>query len=297
MARVGRSSRRRAVRAFAPGHLTAAFVPDLEARDPRGRGSVGVGLVLDVGVRATARYDATGPRRTRLRSSPRNSLRISREVARRLRGDAPGTLTIDLDHDLPIGQGLGMSAAGAVATALAVGELFEVDPARRWATAHLADLTLRGGLGGVAAIDGGGIDHRSRAGIPPWGAVSHTRARGRVLLVPLGPPMPSPEILGDARRLAKLRRVGRALLDELDFPLTLPRLLDLANRFTDGIGLATPKVSRRLGALRADGGPFALAMFGNLAYTAGTGRLPAVPGSRAVRVGIGQRGAHLVDAE
>src|SRR5580692_2923567 len=100
-------------RAFAPGHITGFFVPDLTARDPRRRGSTGAGIVLDRGVAARAPFDPSGPTPLRLSSRPRMALPISRDVAQRLRVGTPGSLEILLDHDLPVGQGLGMSAAGA----------------------------------------------------------------------------------------------------------------------------------------------------------------------------------------
>src|SRR5271154_6986697 len=53
--RAGRGETRRA-RAFAPAHVTGYFSPDLGSRDPRGRGSVGAGLVLDAGAVAEAAW-------------------------------------------------------------------------------------------------------------------------------------------------------------------------------------------------------------------------------------------------
>ncbi|HKV89750.1 MAG TPA: hypothetical protein VJQ43_00960, partial [Thermoplasmata archaeon] len=66
---------------FAPGHVSGIFAPRLAARDPRARGSVGAGLVLDVGVRATAHWTPGKTGRTSVRSDPPCALPISTEVA------------------------------------------------------------------------------------------------------------------------------------------------------------------------------------------------------------------------
>src|SRR5580700_10291312 len=91
--------------AFAPGHLTGIFAPRLAARDPRARGSVGAGLVLDLGVRATAHWSVGANDEVVVRGPPSGPMPISLESARRVKGERRGRLTVDLVHDLPIGRG------------------------------------------------------------------------------------------------------------------------------------------------------------------------------------------------
>lgn len=299
MAAVGRSSDVRRARAFAPGHLSGFFAPELSARDPRARGSVGAGLVLDRGVTAEARWTPSGPTALRLSGRPRRPFPVSREVARRLRAGRPGTLEVDLAHELPIGQGFGMSAAGALATALAVGRLFRVPVAKCLSTAHLADLSHRGGLGGVAALGGGGLEWRRRAGVPPWGRVDHRPLSVEVYLAELGPPIPSPSVLGDPARLAALERAGRAELRRFARTPTLAAFLDGAERFTDRVGLLDDARRARMVAARRDGWRVAQAMFGRTLFAVRDPRAAPRrsdgptrgPPGRWWRVGTGRAGA------
>src|SRR5271157_6237018 len=98
-------SRARSVRAFAPGHVTGVFRPDLTHRDPRGRGSVGAGVVLELGARAEARF-IPGPRsRVHLLGDGPGPWPISEDVARRMAPEEPGTLTVQLTHELPVARG------------------------------------------------------------------------------------------------------------------------------------------------------------------------------------------------
>ena len=288
--------------AFAPGHVTGVFAPELSSRDPRGRGSVGAGLVLELGVHATARWRPAG-RTPRLQISSRETahLPISRDVARRLLAGRRGNLTIALRHELPIGQGFGMSAAGALATGLAVASVLGLPRARAVQTAHLAELFGGGGLGGVAAILGGGLEIRERPGIPPLGRVRHRRFPIPLILIVVGGALPSPKLLRDPRFLERVRRGARGSIPRLRSRPSAATFLGEAERFTDRLGLAPPAVRRRLTALRATGAWAAQSMFGESVFVAPRTRgqrravLALVERARlpAIEIATARRGAHL----
>ena len=304
MVGLGPKSRPTAARAYAPAHLTGFFVPEHSGRDPRARGSLGAGLVLDRGVRASATIEGGGPKRLRFRTTPRTATTISRDAAGRLRAGTPGSLRVELLHELPIGQGLGMSAAGALATSLAVARLVGTSRLRAAEVAHLAELTHRGGLGGVAAIlDGGGLECRRTPGVPPFGRVTHRPARARLLLLTVGPPIPSQAVLSDAPRIARLRRAGRAALRRYLRGPGLDRFFVESERFTDEVDLADARLRNELDRWRSAGWYAAQAMFGRVVFAMPrTGRLdaealrnaPRVPGVRRTVVAIGTRGAGWV---
>jgi pantoate kinase len=248
--------------AIAPAHLTGIFAPASQARDPRGRGSIGAGLVLDAGVQAQAEWRPAGRAMVRLRSDAVGPLPISHEVARRVLAFRPGHLTIELRHGLPIGQGFGMSAAGALATALATARAVGGPLPEARQIAHLADLFGGGGLGGVSAILGGGLEIRRRPGIPPWGTVRHLPVRGTVFLIVTGAPLPSPQLLGDPRFLARVERAAGPGLDRLIRHPSLVDFLDEAERFTDALQVGPGTVLRWARRLRSDDVAVAQAMFG-----------------------------------
>ncbi len=92
--------------AFAPAHVTGLFVPDLQSSDPRGRGSRGAGLVLELG--ATAAAEVTPGIRARLRVVDTGGTRlpITEEAARHLVPRGAGAVTVRVRHDLPGGSGV-----------------------------------------------------------------------------------------------------------------------------------------------------------------------------------------------
>lgn len=289
--------------AVAPGHVTGVFRTDARARDPRARGSVGAGVVLELGARATARFRTGGARRLRVSDEDGRSLPISRDVARRLFRSTEGTLTVELAHDLPVGQGFGMSAAGATATALAVASLFRIPRAHAIEVAHLADLYGGGGLGGVAAILGGGLEVRRRPGVPPFGNVVHRPFGPDLLVGTVGPPIPSPDVLGSSKLLRRIDAAHR-VWEELGDRPTPEELLAASERFTDRVRLAPARLSGVLRGLRRRGAWAAQAMFGSTFFAMPQGPVERTAvvewlqgrGLRAVELGAATRGPTTVSA-
>jgi pantoate kinase len=300
---VGRGpARASSARAFAPAHVTGFFAPDLRERDPRGRGSVGAGLVLSAGVTATATWRRAAATRIHVASREDRTLSISEDVAVRLVGARRGHLTVELVHDLPIGQGFGASAAGALATALAVTGALRDTRARPFEVAHLADLFGGGGLGGVAALGGGGLEVRERAGIPPWGHVRHRRFPWPVFIVVAGPPIASPPLLRDAAFLARVSEAGSAALRRFRTDPSPRRFLGESEAFTDVIALGDARLRRLLLQLRGTGASVAQAMFGRSLFA-----VPRSAGARrrllqelerrrlpAVELATARRGGHRI---
>ena len=291
----------RRARAFAPGHVTGVFRPDTSSRDPRGRGSVGAGVVLELGVVAEATLSPGPELRVRVAADGTTPLPISEEVARRMARGLRGTVSVHLRHELPIGQGFGMSAAGSLATALAVGELSHRPRAARVQTAHLSDLFGGGGLGGVAAILGGGLEVRTRAGVPPWGRVEH-RAFGPALLVGVvGRPIPSPSVLGSPESLRRILEASEGW-ERLGRSPTPSEFFRHCERFTDRAGLATPAIERAVSFLRRRDAWACQAMFGQSFFALPRSAIARsrclewlrAEGVRAVEIRAASSGAHLL---
>lgn len=260
--------------AFAPSHVTGIFVPATGASDPRARGSLGAGLVLDVGVVADATW-VPGPRTTvEVRGAAPFGYEISAEAARHLLGPARGRLSVRIDGDLPVSQGFGTSAAGALATALAVAAALRRPRARAIEIAHLADLFGGGGLGGVAAISGGGgLELRTSPGIPPFGAVAWRRYDAPLALGAVGRPLSTRALLADPRWQRRFG-AGAALFRRLAAEPTEEGFWSASERFTDTVRLASPRLRAVLRALRRRGARAAQAMLGQSYFA----RLP--PGRR-----------------
>ncbi len=296
------TGRPRAGRAFAPGHLTGIFrAAGDDAPDPRARGSIGVGLVLELGARAEARWEP-GPRRSiAVRSRDGAPLPITQEAVRRLVGDRRGRMRVDLHHELPIGQGFGMSAAGTLAAALAVSRAIGAPRRRAIEVAHLAELDGGGGLGGVAAILGGGLEIRRRPGVPPWGRIDHRPGPARIWVALAGRGMATPPLLSDPDQMHRVLAASSRLPALLRAP-SIAGFARASERFTDRLGLAPPPLRAALRRLRRSGAWAAQSMFGASLFAIPRSRAAeprirralAELGLPAVEIGCAVRGAHLL---
>lgn len=258
------------VEAFAPGHITGIFSPRLEAADPLARGSIGAGIVLDLGARARVTVQPAAPGRGELRLTCNGrpaELPITERALRVLMTPGHHAVDVDVVHDLPLSQGFGMSAAGTLAASLALAEALGRPTSEAVGAAHRAELDLHGGLGGIPAILGGGLEVRRRPGVPPHGVVERTPGREGLFVATLSEPLPSPPLLSEPDFLRRVSRAAERLLEEVPRPpLPLPALLRTSEQFTDALGLVPPRLKAIIDGCREVGCPTAQAMLGNTLF-------------------------------
>lgn len=259
------------VEAFAPGHITGIFSPHLEEVDPLARGSTGAGLVLDLGARARVSVEPVAPGKGELRLTSGGKvvgLPITERALRVLLSPGHHRVIVEVSHDLPTSQGFGMSAAGTLAAALGVAKALGLPTHDAVAAAHRAELDLHGGLGGIPAILGGGLEVRRRAGLPPLGRVERTEGREGIFVASLPETLPSPPLLREPDFLRRVSRAAERLLDELPPPpVPLLSLLRASEQFTDALGLAPPRLRALIEGCRESGCPTAQAMLGNTIFS------------------------------
>ncbi len=132
---------------FAPGHVSLTFAvwPD---EDPLKMGSTGIGLVLPQGVYCAVVDEQSESSENIVMC---NGKQINDSVTLRaleLIGFENRGLTVYLRRDLPLGNGLGISGASALAACLEL----EKDLDKSVRAAHQAEIEFKTGLGDVMAI-------------------------------------------------------------------------------------------------------------------------------------------------
>jgi pantoate kinase len=289
--------------AFAPGHVTGIFLPRREAADPLAQGSLGAGVVLDLGSRACAWAGPAPPGGGTLTLLDRGRpvrWPITEDAIRRIPGTQDHHLRVELVHELPVSQGLSMSAAGSLAASLAVAREIRRPESEAVAAAHRADLELHGGLGGVASILGPGLEVRRAPGIPPHGVIERTSLKLGFFLATTGAPLPSPPLLSDPAFLQRVTRAAERSMGALPPPPVAWELaLQVFERFTDELALAPPPLRRVIDELRYQRVRCAQAMLGNtlLVWAGDTeGEARAISTLRRAhltpwRLHVGERGA------
>ncbi|MDO5853394.1 MAG: pantothenate kinase [Thermoplasmata archaeon] len=251
--------------AFCPGHVSCIFQP-VSSYDVMSTGSRGVGIRLSIGARATVEERDDGAVNIWL-DGVQSIAHITRKAAEDL---APGRgFDIRIENALPVSQGFGMSAAGAIAASLCIAEITGQSRTRAFAAAHAAEVMGGGGLGDVSAIVAGrDVPIRTVAGFPPHGTVVNAGFRfPRLTLVVLGQQLETDSVLGDSRRLAAIREASAAAMDDFEASPTYQNLFEASNRFSSESGLESPAIRRVIESLNAKGFNAGMCMLGNSVFT------------------------------
>ena len=155
------------------GHVTLLFSIHSDSILPRNQGSKGAGLCLEHGVVAQVKLaenedeivinDMHGEQ-----LELENGLYVDLLDAFRNLFNISQNVRIEIDLQLPLSQGFGMSAAGLLATSFALGELFDKgDEGQLARLAHRIEREHSSGLGDVLGLWAGGCALRTFPGCPP----------------------------------------------------------------------------------------------------------------------------------
>ena len=250
--------------AFCPGHVTCFFHP-VRTGDPETTGSRGAGLRLSAGTQVIV--EERTDRRVRIvMDGSETDAPVSRKVIDMMCPDRG--LDVTITNDLPVGQGFGMSASGAIALALALCALTGRDPGEAYRYAHVAEVVGGGGLGDVAAIASNRDQPvRIRPGLPPVGEVVGTGIRfERLTLAVIGDRLSTGPIIADPGMQRLMNEVGSRMVDDYVSSPSPDSLFAKAREFSSSVGLESPDVRAALGKM--DGvAPAGMCMLGHSIFT------------------------------
>ncbi|HEV8595945.1 MAG TPA: hypothetical protein VGR51_10505 [Thermoplasmata archaeon] len=285
--------------AFCPGHVTAFFEP-VEHADPFRKGSRGAGLSLTLGVKSRVKARLGRRQNVRIYLNRQEIPAVATRLAvERAIGGAAFEIIVQSDVQLPVSQGFGMSAAGALSAVLAVNDACDLGlpHTRCVAIAHAAEIEAKTGLGDVVPASLGGMDLRIEPGAPPHGVVKRIHADSEVLLAVMGAPIPTRTVLSDAARVKSIAEIGKRCVLEFQKSQTMPDLFRLGREFAIGTRLAEGKVKEAIEAATPYG-PCTMAMLGNSVFAVGQleplDALFKGMGAQRYRCRIDQKGARLL---
>lgn len=304
--------------AFCPGHVTGLFEIHDQDPDPLRRGSRGAGFSLAQGaVTYVEVAPADSMRIEVLLDGQPAEAPVSREAITGILKEAVRDAKIPLNRDapkgerarihvrawtelqLPVSQGFGMSAAGALSATLALARCLRMGRSEALRAAHVADVVQRGGLGDVIGASVGGFEIRTAPGLPPFGSTRGFVGYGDAVLCVVGGKLETKSVLGDPRRRKDVNDAGgRALRDLMAAP-SLPLFLEQSQRFARESGLLTDALDRAIHAA-SPYGRASMSMLGNSLFAFGD--VPRLvdalePFGEVRVVPVSEAGARLVDLE
>jgi pantoate kinase len=255
--------------AFAPGHISAFFEPILSNQNLDKTGSRGAGIVISLG--ATSQIIMKQSKQqvitVSINGKPSDAP-VTKMALHYLLGDMPITITVQTILDLPVSQGFGMSAAGALSATTAMADLLNLTKANALRAAHYAEVQLRTGLSDAIASSFGGIEVRPKAGLPPWGMLMHIPGKYDIVLCVVGKKIETKKILTDPIKLSEIASHGRYCTKKLLENPSVEHLFSLAWEFTRKIGLADSHVLEAITAANSHGNA-SMCMLGNSVFAIG----------------------------
>ncbi len=252
---------------FCPGHITG-FFQICEHPEPLRSGSRGAGMCVGLGVdcevevqegegRVQVHFDST------LAKAP-----VTERAVSILAIPNNVDVVVDLHHKLPIGQGFGMSAAGALAASHALAETLGLKFTDAVRAAHRAEVENRTGLGDVAALSRGGITFRRKEGVLPYGQIDKINAEPEVVLCVVGKPISTAEVLADPERRRRVNAVGKECVARMAVAPTLNSLMRLSREFMTKTKLAPKEVEEAVIAAERHG-QASMVMLGSSVFAVG----------------------------
>jgi len=273
--------------AFSPGHVTGLFEIHDDAQDVERRGSRGAGFSLARGAVSLVRVEPAESMQIAIRLDGREEeAPVSRDAVVRLLKQAVRDGRVPLNKDapqgsrarirvevettlqLPVSQGFGMSAAGALSASLALAKCLRLGRSEALRAAHGADVLLRGGLGDVIGASVGGFEIRTAPGLPPYGATTRFVGHGDCVLCVVGGALETRAVLSDPARRAAVNAAGREALAALLKSPTMDAFLAQSQAFAGASGLVTPTIQRALDAASPHGRA-SMSMLGNSVFAFG----------------------------
>jgi pantoate kinase len=259
-------------KAFSPGHITGFFeVPANSSRHFLYKGSKGAGFSLDSGIATTACVyeSAKIDYQISINGSKTQNTEVSRWVVEEYLklADKPYFVSIDHDVGIPVGFGLGSSAAAALSLSYALNEALDIGLSKIQAAqiAHHAEIACRTGLGTVIAEFAGGFEMRTSAGAPGVGTVSRIDLQGYDALVLCLAPISTKSFL--TNRMREINGLGGIMLKKLSESRSVDDFLRMSREFAETLGLTRGTCKAPIEALKAIGLEASVALFGQTVFT------------------------------
>jgi len=263
--------------AFCPAHITGFFKADLESGSLESRGSLGAGFSLQDGVTTTVQLRKSDRKDFQLKITgykPDNTL-VSEFIIKKFLDFVDENYFVDVHHDIsvPVGYGLGCSAAVALSLSFALNQALGTQLSRTeiGKVAHNAEIICKTGLGDVLAAFHGGFEIRTKSGAPGIGSVEKINTEYNSVIMICFAPISTPEFMRD--RLSSINGLGGKMVHKLLASKDTNEFQDMSLEFAKYIKVVTPEMQQVIDDLSENGIKCGIALFGETIFVLSTAEL------------------------
>lgn len=255
--------------AFAPGHISGFFEPIYHKGGVARTGSRGAGLCVSFG--AISEVIAEGSTNQNIEiyvNGKRANAPVTQLALKYLLRANPIHLVVKTKLELPVGQGFGMSAAGALSATCALASITGISQIEAIKASHRAEVQLKTGLGDVISSSFGGIEIRKEAGLPPWGIIEHIPGLYELVLCVVGKKLDTKKILSDPNKVNDIVNYGKYCTKKLLEKPSIENFFTLSQIFAMKTNLVDKRVTDAI-KVANQFGMASMCMLGNSVFAIG----------------------------
>lgn len=258
--------------AFSPAHITGFFKAELDdTKKPEHQGSLGAGFSIEKGVTTTVEveYSEFTDFKIKVSGYQPDNTQVSEFVIREFLKNFDGNYFVNVHHDItiPVGYGLGCSAAVALSLSYALNEAFSAKFSKEQLgkIAHNAEVICRTGLGDVLASYHGGFEIRTKGGAPGIGQLKKIPTETCSAVMICFSPISTKQFLKE--RLTSINGLGGKMVDRLVQSKDIGQFHEFSVEFANYVNIVTPKMKTVIEDLRSHGIKSGVALFGETIFT------------------------------
>jgi pantoate kinase len=258
--------------AFSPAHITGFFKAELDqTARPEVQGSLGAGFSIRQGVTTTVEVQDSefSDHTITISGYQPDNTQVSEFVISEFLKNIQGSYFLKIHHDIkvPVGYGLGCSAAVALSLVYALNSAFRTNYTKEQLgmMAHNAEVMCRTGLGDVLASYHGGFEIRIKGGAPGIGQIKKISSESYCAIMICFSPISTKQFLKD--RLASINGLGGKMVDKLVKSKNIDQFHDYSIEFANYVDIITPKMKSVIDELRNNGIRCGVALFGETIFT------------------------------
>ncbi|MDH3676805.1 MAG: GHMP kinase [Nitrosopumilus sp.] len=262
--------------AFCPAHVTGFFKAHVEENlgFPEKFGSMGAGFSIKEGVTTKVTISTKTNQDEKFRISTKGYQSDKTDVSEFVLNEFLNlgdfeNIFFDIEHQIsiPVGYGLGSSAAVALSLSYALDQVLEtkLDRVDIGKIAHNAEVNCKTGLGDVLASYHGGFEIRVKPGAPGIGKVEKIDTKNISVIMICFSPISTNKFLQE--QLSKINGLGGKMVDRLLESKNYNNFQEMSLEFAKYVKVMTPRMEKLIEELSFNGIKSGVALFGETVFS------------------------------
>ncbi|MCJ8305709.1 MAG: GHMP kinase [Nitrosopumilus sp.] len=262
--------------AFCPAHVTGFFKAYLNdnQNNLENLGSMGAGFSIKQGVTTRVKIESKNNQKSNFKITTKGYQSDKTDISEFILNEflklgkfSNKFFNIEHDISIPVGYGLGSSAAVALSLSFALDQALEtkLDKISIGKIAHNAELNCKTGLGDVLASFHGGFEIRVKPGAPGIGRVEKILTEEISIIMICFSPISTNKFIKE--RLSQINGLGGKMVNKLMESKNYEHFQEMSLEFANYIDVMTPKMQKLVNELFENNIKCGVALFGETIFS------------------------------